>query len=69
MVLKTANTYDWIIATAASRISSRFCAVISAVVLCVLLMVHYSLAVSAGGVLQLCLQLGVLLVFLVPLDY
>lgn len=30
-VLKIANTYDWIIATAASRISSRICAVISTV--------------------------------------
>ena len=68
-VLRIANTYDWITATAASRISKRFWAVIRIV---------NSVCLNEGplfpskvkiSVLQLCLRLGVLLMFPVGLDY
>jgi hypothetical protein len=61
--------YDWMIATAASGIKRRICAVISAFDKCVVLMVHCFLARLAASVLQLYLQLSIPLVFLVELDY
>jgi len=64
-VLRITNTYDWIITTDASRIKRRAHAVISTVSNeCLIDGPLFKLTVS---VLQLCLPLDVLLVFLIEL--